>query len=439
MQNTNRPGCEGARRRGAALLFVAGCAAYGYNNVFMTLAPAFVQSMGGSVEQAGLQGTVYLAMAVLLRFAFGPLADRRGTKPVMLAGLAAFVASAPLFCLCTAWWHVLLVRCVQSVGIAAFFPCATAYVAAVAPPAKTGTYLGLYRLATASSLIVGPAAAFALVQAMGYAACFAILTAAACLAAAAVALAPSQRPDKGMRRGQDPGGKTSCAASTANGRSNRAAGGKRASEPRSRRGGALRRALTGNPRLAGAALGATLLGGLAYGLLFNFAGILAQTSGPLANPGSYFACVGMGSVVANPLIGWASDRIDRRALLAGCLVCCGCGMALLGAQGLGAVAWAASGILAGAGYAGAVTAAQALISSEGDRELAASLMALQQNAIDLGIAFSGVLFGGIFGAAGMTGGVFAVWGGVTAAAGALIARSKARPPKERRPAKAHRP
>ena len=63
--------------------------------------PLFVVAAGGTLAEAGLQNSVYLAAAVLLRFAFGPAADRWGTKPVMLVGLASFVlggSSVPAVC-----------------------------------------------------------------------------------------------------------------------------------------------------------------------------------------------------------------------------------------------------------------------------------------------------------------------------------------------------
>ena len=93
--------------RQLAPLFFAAFLAYGYNNIFMTLTPSFVVAAGGTLAEAGLQNSVYLAAAVLLRFAFGPAADRWGTKPVMLVGLASFVLGGILFPLCAEFWQML--------------------------------------------------------------------------------------------------------------------------------------------------------------------------------------------------------------------------------------------------------------------------------------------------------------------------------------------
>ena len=130
--------------RQLAPLFFAVFLAYGYNNIFMTLTPSFVVAAGGTLAEAGLQNSVYLAAAVLLRFAFGPAADRWGTKPVMLVGLASFVLGGILFPLCAEFWQMLLVRCVQAVGLASFWSSATATVSEAAPPQARGRWLGLY-------------------------------------------------------------------------------------------------------------------------------------------------------------------------------------------------------------------------------------------------------------------------------------------------------
>ena len=158
--------------RKLAPLFFAAFLAYGYNNIFMTLTPSFVVAAGGTLAEAGLQNSVYLAAAVLLRFAFGPAADRWGTKPVMLVGLASFVLGGVLFPLCAEFWQMLLVRCVQAVGLASFWSSATATVSEAAPPQARGRWLGLYRLTTSASLLLGPLVAFGLVKAAGFAACF---------------------------------------------------------------------------------------------------------------------------------------------------------------------------------------------------------------------------------------------------------------------------
>lgn len=48
--------------------------------VSLTILPLYVLELGGSEFESGLQTTLFFLTAVLLRFYFGPLADRKGRK-----------------------------------------------------------------------------------------------------------------------------------------------------------------------------------------------------------------------------------------------------------------------------------------------------------------------------------------------------------------------
>lgn len=108
---------KGSGRETLVLLFAAGFCAYGCNHACMIYVPLYVVALGGDLLQAGLQATVFLALAVALRFVIGPWADQKGAKGPMLLGLAAYVAGAPLLGLCHDFAAVLVVRCLQAVGI----------------------------------------------------------------------------------------------------------------------------------------------------------------------------------------------------------------------------------------------------------------------------------------------------------------------------------
>ena len=366
-------------------LFLAACLVYGYNNATMTLLPTFVQAIGGSPFQAGLQGSVFLAAAVALRFCLGPLADRVGAKPVMALGVAAFAAGGFLLMGCTAFWQVLCVRCIQAVGIAAFFPCATAFAANVAPAGRSGFFLGLYRLVVSASLLVGPSVAFGLADAVGYEAGFAALGACAAVALALVAALPA-----GPRRGISNTPPTPPA-------------------PHQEKGvgsfSAVHAVLAANPRALVAVLGATLTAALGYGLLFNFGASFVESVDPLVNAGTYFSLIGFGGLVANPVAGWLADRMRQERLLGCCLALTAVGVGLLGAYGsvdgaANGALFVASGLCVGMGYPGTMTCAVAIVACAMGPEVRSSALALQQNAIDLGIGCAGVAFGAIASVAG---------------------------------------
>lgn len=392
-----------ATARALAPLFAAGFLAYGYNNIFMTLTPTFVTSLGGSLAEAGLQNSVYLAVAVVLRFAFGPLADRWGTKPVMAAGLASFIVGGTLFPFAGAFWQVVAVRCVQAIGLAAFWSSATATVSSTAPPESRGWWLGLYRLVTSVSLLVGPLVAFEVVEAVGFAACFGLLTACAVVALLCV-----------MALGRFG---TEVPASGDAARPSAAPGSGAA--PSS--GSSWRRSVSAV--VLAVVVGGTFIAAVGYGLLFSFAATAATAMGLALGAGWYFSLVGLGGLAANPVAGLLADRLGPRRLLGAHLLLVAAGLALFPLAAHSSVAFVASGLAAGYGYAGAMVCAQAEAATRVSAAHCATVLALQQNAIDLGIASAGAVFGFVFTAVGPAApGPFLVQAAAVLAAALLLLR-----------------
>lgn len=363
--------------RALAPLFAAGFLAYGYNNIFMTLTPTYAVALGGSLAEAGLQNSAYLAAAVVLRFAFGPLADRWGTKPVMAVGLTAFVAGGALFPLVNAFWQMVVVRCVQAVGLAAFWSSATATVSNAAPAASRGWWLGLYRLVTSVSLLVGPLVAFQLVEAAGFVACFGAMTICAAVALGCVAALGKTVVKTSA---------SACGASALLERPKR---------PTPRRG----KGSIGAAVLA-IVVGGTFVAAAGYGLLFSFAGTAASAMGAPPNAGWYFSLVGLGGLAANPVAGLLADRLGPRRLFGAHLLFVAAGLALFPLAAHLPAAFVASGIAAGYGYAGAMVCAQAEAALRVPAARRATVLAFQQNAIDLGIAAAAAGFGLAFTALG---------------------------------------
>lgn len=376
-------------------LFAASFLAYGYNNIFMVLTPLYTREIGASVFEAGVQGAVFLVVAIALRFYFGPLADRRGQKLIMAVGVAAFIAAGFLFLFCTEFWQVLAIRCVQAIGLSAFFPCATAMVANMVAPERVGFFMGIYRFVTSLSLLIGPWSATVMVEVGGYAFCFTIMTVLSVIALVLIVLLPaSGNLSKGTER----------------------SGIRKLFET-------LRDAIKENPRVITVVLGATFVAALGYGLLFSFASLFIAEVRPSINTGLYFTLVGMGGLVANLIAGWASDRTNRVALLVACLVCVGAGVATLGFLAYSEVMFVISGCLAGFGYAGAITIVLSLASAKISEAHRTSVLALQQNGIDLGIACASGGFGLFFAAVSDASIIFIAQGAVMILVAALIALS----------------
>lgn len=407
MAKTDRPdrGACGARAGVASLvgLSLAGFFMYGCNNVLMTLLPAYALSIGSSMVEAGLQGTVFLIVAVVMRFYFGPLADRRGTRFVMAVGAASFIMSNVLLVCCTTFWQLLLIRCVQAVGLSAFWPCAVAAVASIAPAGKGGLFIGAYRFATAASLLFGPLAALALVDESGYETCFIAL---ACCATGALALSVLFAPPRAASgEGARSGRKNEEGLGTAT---------------------TLRMAFSSGRRSLVVLLSATAVVSLGYGLSMNFVVTYVEGARVLVNAGLFFSCFSLGGLLANPLAGWAADRCARGALLAGTLTCMGVGIGLVALVPAAPYVLLVAGFLAGAGSSGSTIVVLSTISARVDERFRASALAVQQNVVDLGIACASTLFGWLFAVAAAPELVFAGQAAfMVASALALLAASKA--------------
>ena len=392
-------------------LSFAGFFMYGCNNILMTLLPAYALGMGATMVEAGLQGTVFLLVAVVMRFYFGPLADCRGARFVMVVGAGSFVVSSVLLIFCTTFWQLLLIRCIQAVGLSAFWPCAVAAVASIAPTGKEGLFIGSYRFATAASLLFGPLVALMLVNERGYAACFMVL---AGFAVAAFFLSFCFAPAGGGASGD--------ARDDAEERPARAA------RERQRMGTArtLRMAFASGQRTLVVLLCVTAVVALGYGLSMNFVVTFVEGAAIPINAGLFFSCFSLGGLIANPLAGWVADRCNRRVLLAVTLGCMGAGIGLIAFAQAVPLVLLAAGFAAGMGSSGSTIVVLSTISARVDERFRASALAVQQNVVDLGIACASTLFGWLFVVAAAPELVFvgqAVF--MVASALALLAASKA--------------
>ena len=397
-----------------APLCAAGFLAFGYNNVLMAVLPSYLTAAGMTLGEAGVQNGVFLILAVGLRFALGSVADRRGPRWAMLVGMASFAVGALMLALPLHFGTVLAARCVQAVGLALFWPAATAAVTLMAPPGRQGRYLGRYRFFTSLALLVGPAFGFWVGEQWGFRALFLVAVVAAVGAGFLVLACPSTGRGKA-------GGRSSSDASPV-GRAPGNACGDGAAEEASGHRRPQRWGLVdaGGTSLA-LAIGLSAVAALGYGLVFSFSSTFLAAAGFPDDAGGYFTGIGLGSLALNLGSGWLLDRCGHHGVLAACLGAMALGMGLIVSAGNVPALLGVSGLLVGGGYGGAMTAAQTLTAARSAESVRTSVLAWQQNALDLGIAAASVAFGFVFAATSAANPVPCLLQAAARLVGALIA------------------
>jgi predicted MFS family arabinose efflux permease len=129
--------------RGSILIlgFVGFVTAFGAHIVAVNL-PVYAEQVGVGVAIIGLLIAIYDLAEIVAKPLFGALADRRGMKQTMLAGILVFTMAS----LAYPWIDprfLVLIRFVQGVGAAAFSAVSLALVGAYAPHRRGRAY-GLY-------------------------------------------------------------------------------------------------------------------------------------------------------------------------------------------------------------------------------------------------------------------------------------------------------
>ncbi len=86
-------------------------------NMFLPALPAMQDAFGVSEQKIGLAISLYMAAAAVLQLILGPLSDRIGRRPVILAMLGIYVVASVLCLLATDITVFLIARTVQAVAV----------------------------------------------------------------------------------------------------------------------------------------------------------------------------------------------------------------------------------------------------------------------------------------------------------------------------------
>jgi len=104
----------------------------------------------------GIMMASFMGTRTLLARYWGAYSDRRGRKPIILAGLIGYFFLLILFGLAQNWIHLLFVRALQGVTSAMVWPTAEAALMDIVGPNRRGEGLGLFMMVSTFGWILGP-------------------------------------------------------------------------------------------------------------------------------------------------------------------------------------------------------------------------------------------------------------------------------------------
>ncbi len=139
-------------------------------HVVATNLPAYAETVGAGAFTIGLLIAVYDFAELFAKPAAGMVADRRGMKSVLLAGLVVFILGSLLF-LVVSPRLLLLVRFVQGLGAAALSTVSISLVARYFDTAR-GRAFGVYNAVKGGGYVIAPAAGGLLANRYGFAMIF---------------------------------------------------------------------------------------------------------------------------------------------------------------------------------------------------------------------------------------------------------------------------
>lgn len=141
-------------------------------SVLLPVLPYYAQEMGASPSQVGLIIAIYSYITAIFLVPFGMLADKIGSRRMLIAGLLLYTLTPLLYHPANNLTQLGFVRAAHGLACAVFLPAASALTIQSVPSERWGEALGWLTMATQSSLVVGPVLGGLLLNHWGFQAAF---------------------------------------------------------------------------------------------------------------------------------------------------------------------------------------------------------------------------------------------------------------------------
>jgi MFS family permease len=177
------------------VLSLASLAYFSAAGMLLPALPRYVHgSLGGGDVAVGVTFGAFGLTAVVFRPWAGLLGDRRGRRPLMIAGALVVAASVAAYGLTTTPAALAVLRLLTGAGEACFFVGMATTFADLAPPARRGEAMSLASLALYLGIGIGPLLAETTMVRLGTTAVWVAAAATTLLAATLATRVPETRP-----------------------------------------------------------------------------------------------------------------------------------------------------------------------------------------------------------------------------------------------------
>lgn len=136
-------------------------------NMFLPSLPNMAEAFQADYALVSMSIAGYLAITAVLQLIFGPLSDRLGRRPVLLAGLMIFILASLGCALSTDIWSFLVFRMLQGAIISGWV-LSLAVIRDTAPEQEAASIMGYVTMAMAVAPMLGPMFGGALDELFGW-------------------------------------------------------------------------------------------------------------------------------------------------------------------------------------------------------------------------------------------------------------------------------